>query len=251
MDAAVILGVILLVLAVFIAGAVITLTGPRRPRRREERPAGRPEGRPARPAGADAEHAAELAPPASPSPETPTAPGPSGVPAALPARYNEDFLALLVRDPWWLFAYWEVTPSRELEVEGAVGAEAYAFSEPALRLYDETAGDAWDIAISGNADNWYLNPARPGHNFAAEIGRRSRSGQFWALLRSNLVTAPPDGPAEGDEGEWACPPELYARLFPPGYWRRIGTSSPRMEWVPRQGAPPGAGFSPGPWGARR
>lgn len=263
MDTAVILGVLLVAIAVVIAAAVAAaLTRAPRP--------GRPGAGAQRAAPAPdlkSEQAAELQPPRpAPGPEAagpmapgPTAPGPEArqdvqagpapAVAAIPARYHEDFMTLLVRDPWWLYAYWEVTPARELAVEGVIGAEAYAFADPVLRLHDETSGETWDIVITQDADNWYLNPARPDHDFVAELGRRSRAGEFYALLRSNRVHAPRDGPAEGEEGEWACPAELFARLYPSGYCRRIGTSSPGFEWVPRQvGA---AAFSPGPWLSRR
>ena len=30
----------------------------------------------------------------------------------LPVYYEEDKLVLLIRDPWWIYAYWEVTPGR-------------------------------------------------------------------------------------------------------------------------------------------
>lgn len=269
MDTAVILGVLLVAIALVIAAAVAAaFTRAPRPGRRQPSAGAR---RAAPVPDLGSEQAAELQPPPPargptvPGPATPgPAPGPAApgqaarqdvqaapppAAAAIPARYHEDFMTLLVRDPWWLYTYWEVTPARELAVEGVIGAEAYAFADPVLRLHDETSGETWDIAITQDADNWYLNPARPDHDFVAELGRRSRSGEFYALLRSNRVHAPRDGPAEGEEGEWACPAELFARLYPSGYWRRIGTSSPGFEWVPRQvGA---AAFSPGPWLGRR
>ena len=33
----------------------------------------------------------------------------------LPAQYGQNKLVLLVRDPWWVYAYWEVTDSKRRE----------------------------------------------------------------------------------------------------------------------------------------
>src|SRR2546428_8916486 len=45
-------------------------------------------------------------------------------PGDLPRAYGRDRLVLLVRDPWWLFAYWELTPTSRIETLRRLGAEA-------------------------------------------------------------------------------------------------------------------------------
>ncbi|MCL6451205.1 MAG: DUF4912 domain-containing protein [Acetobacteraceae bacterium] len=168
----------------------------------------------------------------------------------LPESYGEDRLVLLTRDPYWLFAYWELGPALEAEARRRLGP-AYAASQPVLRLYDLEVGDHLDSRLTPEASSWYLNPARPGHRFLAELGLLDPSGRFLSLLRSNLAATPPDGPAPSEEGEWACPEELFLRLFP---WLRRprGPGSP-LAWGRRGPVRIEAGFSPGlrhsrPWG---
>jgi len=147
----------------------------------------------------------------------------------LPSRYGVDRLVLLARDPYWLYAYWEITHQKYAEMRDKHLRE-WDLSRPLLRLSDITPGVPQeqrhlDIYITEEADNWYINVGRPRHTLFAEIGRLLPHSVFIPLVRSNAVTLPPDSVSEEISEEWA-PVEWPGRY--PRYRRSIGLSSP---WV--------------------
>jgi hypothetical protein len=113
----------------------------------------------------------------------------------LPRSYGEDRIVLLPRDAWWVFTYWEITPTTRVRALRALGAEAEGARE-VLRVYDVTfitfTGDnAWlsfDVDLPPGADHWYLNVSRPAASFCVEVGVRTAAGRFLPLARSNVVT---------------------------------------------------------------
>lgn len=127
-------------------------------------------------------------------------------PPALPRSYAEDRITLLVRDPNWIFAYWELAPEHLAEEE----------SQLMMRLYDLTEGSYDEIHLTPGADNWYIEVGRPSHTFQAELGAKRRTGEFTAIAVSNEVSTPPGAPSELIDGEWACAEELWRRLL--GIW---------------------------------
>ena len=138
----------------------------------------------------------------------------------LPDRYNEDKMVLLVRDPWWIFAYWEVTPGREQEVTSRMTEEGLARESTVLRVYDVTdtsfehAHSYFDIG-TGSANNWYVDVGAPDRQWVAELGFRARGGRFFMLVRSNVVRTPRSGVSDVLDEEWMMPDEFYRKLFGP------------------------------------
>ncbi|HUE29733.1 MAG TPA: DUF4912 domain-containing protein [Verrucomicrobiae bacterium] len=144
--------------------------------------------------------------------------GPPHAPAAryadresgeLPRAYGYDRVVLLPRDPWWVFAYWEITPTTRVQALRALGAEAEDARE-LLRVYDVTfitfTGDnAWqsfDVELPPGADRWYLKVARPAASFCVEIGLATPGGRFLPLARSNVVTTPRATPSPDTTVRW-------------------------------------------------
>lgn len=137
----------------------------------------------------------------------------------VPQYYGEDKMVLLVRDPWWLFAYWEVTPGRQKQLQYEMGAEA-SDCKTVLRVYDVTGGlslprsnSFFDIELNFYADNWYIDTGLPDREWLAEIGYRTASGRFFTLVRSNRVRTPSFGISEVLDEEWMLPEEIYYRLI--------------------------------------
>ena len=144
--------------------------------------------------------------------------GPPRAPAAryadresgeLPRAYGCDRIVLLPRDPWWVFTYWEITPTTRVQALRALGAEAEGARE-LLRVYDVTfitfTGDnAWqsfDVELPAGADRWYLNVGRPAASFCVEIGLATPGGRFLPLARSNVVTTPRATPSPDTTVRW-------------------------------------------------
>ncbi|MBC7104851.1 MAG: DUF4912 domain-containing protein, partial [Firmicutes bacterium] len=196
------------------------------------------------------ELARELAPPPQERPAPRDTPGP-GEPQ-LPATYGTDRLVLLARDPHWLYAYWEISATRQEEFKATLGPAVWQASSPVLRLYDVTPGEPaagyLEIAVREDADNWHIHVGRPDHSFRAEFGRRLPDGRFVPLLVSNVATTPRASLSERTDEEWMWLEELYR-----AYLRTAaGLSSPlpAEEIARRMGVLPLAVSSPPFAGAR-
>jgi hypothetical protein len=138
-----------------------------------------------------------------------TPPPPDGGGHELPGAYGREQLILLARDPWTLFAYWEIAPGTRVATLRALGAEAGAARE-VLRVYDVTfvtpTGDqawlAFDIELPARASSAYATVARPGASYSVQIGLRTQTNRFLPMARSNTVTLPPAAPSPDTTVRW-------------------------------------------------
>jgi hypothetical protein len=146
---------------------------------------------------------------------------------ALPQRYGKDRLVLMTRDPYWVYAYWEVTHERYKEMYEK-HVHHWGLSRPVLRLHDITPGISEtrqiDVFLNDEADNWYLNVGRPRHTIVAELGRLFPENVFHSLVKSNQVTLPADDLSEEICLEWA---PLDWHLSYGRFKGKIGISSPQ------------------------
>ncbi|MFO0969010.1 MAG: DUF4912 domain-containing protein [Gemmataceae bacterium] len=132
------------------------------------------------------------------------------VPKDLPAGYGKDRIALMVRDPYWLHTYWELTRHAVQRAEAALGQQWHG-ARPILRLLDVTTADTTnasetivrDIDIHGGVNNWYLEVQNPPRSYRVDIGYLSRQGQFYVLARSNVVMTPRAGLSDIIDENWA------------------------------------------------
>ncbi|MBI4227554.1 MAG: DUF4912 domain-containing protein [Candidatus Omnitrophica bacterium] len=135
----------------------------------------------------------------------------------IPAGYGETKLTLLVRDPWWLYAYWEVRRDRQQEVWQQIPAGERRTTTSILRVYEITdgaSGRTWcDITLKDLANNWYVHVGAPNRSWVAELGLLTAGGRFYPLVRSNVVQTPRYGPSEVIDEEWMCPDDEYWKLF--------------------------------------
>jgi len=142
----------------------------------------------------------------------------------LPAGYGDNRVVLMARDPHWLFTYWE-TPPIEGFLDWPPGEGRPEESARVLRVHDVTDQSSYDVEIGTDIGSWYLNVGKPKHSYYVEIGRRTKSGRFVLLARSNVVSTPADSVSEIIAEEW--PPLDWGAHF----GRRvtyIGVSSPEI-----------------------
>lgn len=230
------------VLGILILSALIFLWLNKKPRPAEKKPV-LPE--PAAPVPEfKEEYSTELIPPEF-APASPAEP-------ELPRYYGVDRLVLLARDPYWLYAYWEITATKQEEFAAVHGPAAWASSQPVLRVYDVTgrspgeqkAASYIDIGINEEADNWHINVGEPDHTFYVDLGRLFPDGRFVTLLRSNTVTTPRASLSERTDEEWMWIEGIYR-----SYRYQFGLGSPMFaeEMAQRAGALPLGIGSPGQW----
>ncbi len=104
-----------------------------------------------------------------------------------------DRLVLLVRDPYWLHASWDVSAKSIERARTALGQEWHS-AAPVLRLHrlDEQGSTSAtrQITIHGGVNNWYIDVINPPSNYRCEIGYCSKSGRFYGIARSNEVNTP-------------------------------------------------------------
>lgn len=135
-----------------------------------------------------------LPPPPPPDPKDLTLRDPSCEPTA-------DRIVLMVRDPYWLQAVWEITRQTVERARVALGQQ-WHLAKPVLRLVEldpegVEIGDRRvirDIEIHGAVNNWYIDVADPPRSFQVDLGYVVPGGKFHVLARSNVVTTRP-GPS--------------------------------------------------------
>lgn len=146
---------------------------------------------------------------------------PAEVSSAIPTGYGDDRIVLMVKDPWWLYAYWEIQPSTERAVRSRLQPHEAAGLQSILRVFDVTDLDYpaqparrfFDIQLSGLATNWFIHTNAPNRAFLVEIGLLTAGGRFLLLARSNPVRAPRFGPSDVIDEEWRISDEMYWKLF--------------------------------------
>jgi len=148
---------------------------------------------------------------------------------ALPCAYGVDRLVLLVRDPDWSYAWWELTEARLEAARHELGEKGSLI----LRFYDVSLIDwdgrnhheCFDIEVQALAGNWYVELGKPGATFVAEIGLRGMKGRFVALVRSNVVALPRNSMSPRVDEQWMISEERYQRLFELSGGAEIGLGS--------------------------
>lgn len=125
--------------------------------------------------------------------------GPSSAPVScaepvreLPSNYGDNLIYLMVRDPRWIYAYWELQKDY---VEGRRESLGGTWGEicTVLRVYDVTESTAepayQDLYLGGITDHWHIH-ACPDRSYYVEIGLLHKDGRFLSLARSNSVHMP-------------------------------------------------------------
>ncbi|MFA6320524.1 MAG: DUF4912 domain-containing protein [Candidatus Omnitrophota bacterium] len=138
-----------------------------------------------------------------------------------PQGYGDHKIVLLVRDPWWLFTYWEVRKDKEEEIVRKIKDAGEMPDKSILRVYDVTdinfngrnARSFFDIELKGLASTWYINVNMPDSSWVVDIGIVSNKGKFYLLSRSNIVRTPRFGMSDQLDTEWMAPEESFRKMF--------------------------------------
>jgi hypothetical protein len=126
-------------------------------------------------------------------------------------KVEKDRIVLLVRDPYWIHACWEVTHHAVHRAEKAM-AEQWHTARPVLRMIEVDAGTTTstaekvsrDIDVHGGVQNWYIEIPDPPKSYRAELGYLAINGKFFAIARSNVVTTPAPGTSDTIDENWAA-----------------------------------------------
>jgi len=127
---------------------------------------------------------------------------PREVSYGFPETYGIDRVVLLVRDPEWLYCYWDISGESWAKlIQRGITNPANGWKR-VLRLYDMTgttaagAGSYTDLELDDMAREWYFQSPAQDRVFLVEFGYRSASGEFLVIARSNLVQVPRKAPSD-------------------------------------------------------
>jgi len=155
------------------------------------------------------------------------------IPKDLPAGYGKDRVVVMVRDPYWLHAYWELT-ARPCSGRGRPRAGvAHVAPHPAPARRQQPRHDQ-----HGRVDRPRHRDPRglqqlvhrrqqPPRSYRIDIGYLARSGRFYVLARSNVVSTPRAGVSDVIDENWsdidssrptASTPCRPASTRPPAAW---------------------------------
>jgi hypothetical protein len=132
------------------------------------------------------------------------------------ANIRQDRLVVMVRDPYWLHAYWELA-LRSIDRAQAAMGQRWHGAQPVLRVLriqpDSAALHERDIHIHGGVRNWYIDVQNPPADYRLEIGYLAEDGFFYCLARSNEVSTPPAGTSDAVDENWKAVGENADRIY--------------------------------------
>ncbi|MEN3013601.1 MAG: DUF4912 domain-containing protein [Endomicrobiia bacterium] len=149
----------------------------------------------------------------------------------LPKSYGDTKIVLLPKDPWWCFAYWEISENTFSELRNLYGGNF----KLSIRVYDVTnvnnfdginANKFFDIDIDNiNVNNWYINLPEVNRSWCVDLGIKTQDGKFITISRSNIVIMPKFGVSPLTDEQWAILQREFERLLEMSGISMIGKGS--------------------------
>jgi hypothetical protein len=149
----------------------------------------------------------------------------------IPSNYNDTRMILMVRDPYWLYTYWNVNTDTKSQI--AAGGRNFEQLQLILRVYDVTdlnfdgtvSNYFFDINLNHYTNNWYINVAQSNRSFCVDLGYITENGQFMMIVRSNIVTTPRDQVSDVIDEEWMIIEEDFRKIYHLASGAGLGNSS--------------------------
>ena len=115
----------------------------------------------------------------------------------------------MVKDPYWLHAYWEIDAETIKSIKTKTG-ERWENERYILRVYDikyidfnGTNANYWfDIEVRKEDNNFNINLWNDNSSYCAEIGILTKERDFSSLARSNFVQTPQSDISNNLEEKW-------------------------------------------------
>lgn len=125
----------------------------------------------------------------------------------LNSHYNQDKLQAMVRDPNWLYAYWDLSGPTSNRIFREVQGGTWV-----LRVFDVTQDASDDVPVLLEGGNWYV-PVAADTEYRLEIGVIDRDGVFHAAASSRKLRTPRMGISELVDEEWMILEDEFRRLM--------------------------------------
>lgn len=171
----------------------------------------------------------------------------------LPVSYGQNKLVLMPRDPYWVYAYWEIQQDRITEGLKALGKPSDQIRW-VLRVFSAHTGEksplspSAEIEVQSYARNWYLHLSPAGASFYAEIGLMDRQNNFYCLTTSNSITLPLDRPSDVIDEQWMTSNGEFQQLYTYASGNQLGGGSETVQKGQRGQMGQRAQFGDSSWG---
>ncbi|MDP2921242.1 MAG: DUF4912 domain-containing protein [Candidatus Omnitrophota bacterium] len=127
----------------------------------------------------------------------------------LPSYSSVSRITLIAKDPFWIYAYWEIADSSIEDVRRKLGGSLDG-TRFVVRMYDVTYRDFngfnanhwFDIEVGRYSTNWYISLWNDNVSYVGEIGIVHNSGRFFPMARSNFIHTPRSSSSNRFEEIW-------------------------------------------------
>ena len=110
---------------------------------------------------------------------------------------EQDRVIAIVRDAYWIQAYWEVSKSTVARAKVAL-VDRWHTARPVLRVLNvvndgstnSTENIIREIPVHGGVRNWFIDVPEPSMSYRIAIGYATDDGKFHLVAKSNCVTTP-------------------------------------------------------------
>jgi uncharacterized protein len=136
----------------------------------------------------------------------------------LPRGYGDTKIVAMVRDPRWVFAYWEVSHEKKT-ILSKMGLDV---TRLVLRIYDITnvvfdgfnANSFFEVETNDSTDNWYIHMPAAARTWCIDLGVKASEGSFILIARSNTIVTPRELPSEqaGEPGGWIPSESMFRKM---------------------------------------
>ncbi len=136
----------------------------------------------------------------------------------LPHDYGDTKIVVMVRDPEWVFAYWEVNEEKREKLKlFRTGHDRRVV----LRFYKvdgrdwpaEPAHYTFDVEVGPYSSSWYLRMPEADSQWVAELGMFDQEGNYVSIARSNIISMPRDRISEETDTQWMIVEETFRKLY--------------------------------------
>ncbi len=149
---------------------------------------------------------------------------------------KRDRVVLIVRDPYWLQAYWEIRRATVQRANVALSRKWHNV-EPVIRLFEISENSqafaveqpVRDIPVHGGVRNWFIDVPDPPKTYRIGIGYRLPDERFYLIAKSNKVTTPIPNASDSVDHNWTDIAMNHQKFFAlsGGYTDETGNSDLR------------------------
>jgi hypothetical protein len=144
-------------------------------------------------------------------------PPPPQPPRDVPDEYGDTKLVLLIRDPEWAYAYWEINDETRNQLNIPRNGHPY---RQVLRIFkitgrqwpEEAAHYFFDVDVSNDAQSWYIHMPEADEAWCAELGIIDDEENFIPICRSNPIQTPRNSISEHVDSEWMVVEESFEKI---------------------------------------